>query len=1059
MKKKFIVIGALMLLLGYTIYQMMQYEQSIREDHIITKYIEDDTKPILERLNNKDLQDIVADVSLRFKAGKQYFQTQIKTEGDEKWQPVFLKGVNIGLAVPGHFPAEFSFTFEQYLDWFDKIGEMNSNVIRTYTILPPDFYKALAYHNLHHSDHPLYLLQGVWATIPEDENYYNPAYMRKFKREIADVVDVIHGKAVLKPQRGKAHGVYATDISEYLMGYLLGREWEPKAVFKTIISSKENDYNGAFVSVPKGNPMEIWLAKMMDFSIRYETQTYYDQHPVSFVNWLPLDPMYHNSEYIENKKVREYDNDLSQVDFAKFNTTNLYKAGIFASYHVYPYYPDYIYLDKKYATAVNAKQKKDNFYAYLQDLKQHTPGMPLVIAEYGLPTSRGISHYSPDGLHQGGHSEAAQAELSLMLTQDIVDTGCAGAVYFEWADEWFKHNWLVMDFEIPFHDRKYWHNMENPEQNFGIVASEDRRKTIDGNLEDWQKDEAVYAENDKRIYAFADATYFYTAADLPQIDFAKNNLYIAIDTYDAEKGDKKLPFSDKIFDNGFEFLVAIKSPDEAKILVDEPYSVFTDIYNDHIPVYASRPNQNGKFINQLMLTNRSRETLTGEKTDSIIINRSPLVMAKSNQAETSNADWYWNAENQQFELRLDWHLLNVSDPAKKYVLDDKSDTKQIEASQTDGFRFFYFITDKKDHLLQQIPDNEPMFFTWDNWDMPVYTERKKPLYDTLKNYFALLTVQDTATENIARKDRFEIADFYENRPGAISVTFENFSFSQYEYAYPLLNKYQLNADFAIQRDLMHNMPVKIDLGEGHLMKRMGYLQLKEILQKGNEVALQTGSANLKSIDLSIDGVNKQAKAIFTDKNGIEKYYRKDIFIKNNKPHQNTYQGVSYDNVKSGLSTKLMDSILKNNRHKWSVLTYHHIYKDSMEVSNVSKDILPTYFLDFDTFRKQIRLARNTGNWIAPVSKVYKYLYEKKHSKISVRKLNNTIFLTINNNLNINQFDQALTIVFYTSARKVKITNSETDGIFDNKTGMIVFDVLPNNPVRIEILENNAPLHN
>ncbi len=74
------------------------------------------------------------------------------------------------------------------------------------------------------------------------------------------------------------------------------------------------------------------------------------------------------------------------------------------------------------------------------------------------------------------------------LTKDIYDTKCGGAIYFEWIDEWFKHNWLVMDFEQPYDNRKLWHNMENPEQNFGIYAYESRSKTIDGKINDWEND-------------------------------------------------------------------------------------------------------------------------------------------------------------------------------------------------------------------------------------------------------------------------------------------------------------------------------------------------------------------------------------------------------------------------------------------------------------------------------------------------------------------------------------------------------------------------------------------
>ena len=1040
MKKKFVVILVLLALLVYTVYQMMQYEQSIREDHIITKYVEDETKPLIVKFTGEKLREIVKNINPEFRSGNSYIQ--VKQQGE--WKDVFLKGVNLGVAVPGKFPAEFSLTFDEYLKWLIQIGKMNSNVIRTYTILPPDFYKALAYYNLHHSEHKIYLLQGIWATIPEKEDYYNPQYIRSFQKEIIDVIDVIHGQAVLPPRPGKASGVYATDISKHVIGFLLGREWEPKAVNKTIHKHQNfNHFNGDFISLPKGNAMEVWLAQRLDFTLRYETQKYREQRPVSFVNWLPLDPMYHNTEFIENKKVREYDNDLMQIDFTRFNATGLNKSGIYAAYHVYPYYPDFIYLNPKYRKLKNGRF--DNFFAYLSDLKQHTPGMPLIIAEYGLPSSRGVSHFTPSGYNQGGHSEAQQATYSLQLTKDIVESKCAGAIYFEWADEWFKHNWLVMDFEVPFHDRKLWHNMENPEQNFGILALEDKKIQIDGNLSDWNNDQISFQDNGISIYNTIDATYFYIAGVFPEFDFSNNNLYIAFDTYRADKGDRKLPFSDKIFDNGFEFLGTFTAQNKAKILVDEPYSVFTDIYNDYIPVYASKPNRNGIFIDQLMLVNRGRESLTGEHYDSIINNRSPLQHGNSGKAETSNADWYWNPEKKQFELRLDWHLLNVSDPAKKFVLDDKANSRIIEASQTDGIRFYVFITDKNNRIIKQIPTGKPLMSTWTDWTQPAYSQRLKPVYDSLKQYFAQELISPEKTPEKQEKTRFEIAAFQENKKAAVSIIFDNFGYSQYQYAYPLLNKYLLKAGFSYSPEHIKNLPVVTNFTEGINIKRLGYKQIKEIQGKGNEAGLQLIEnskleINQNGISVSYIDTNRK-KQLFAVSNAV--FIRQ--INKTDKPTQ--YNGIRYIPIPQESRIKELDSLTKQ-IGQWFVVNFHHIYKDSSEVKNIPEKVLNKYFTDYETFRRKVRLLRNTGYWIDSPGRIYKYLYERKHSKISVKNFDNTLFLQIKNNLNPNEFNVPLTVNYFTRAKKINIKGAVTDGIYNNKTGIVSFEVMPNTVVSL-----------
>lgn len=1058
MKGKTLIILFLITLLVFTVYKMMKYEKSIREKKNIKLYIEDASKPLIKKLSAEELRNAALNSTYFFIAEGDYFKELKTNQQEEKsyWDNIFLKGVNLGVALPGKFPSEFSLTFSEYLHWFDLIGKMNANVIRVYTILPPDFYKAFSYYNLHHYDKHLFLMQGIWADNPKEDDYYDPDYIRNFQKEIIDIIDVIHGNTVLKEKVGKASGVYTTDVSKYVLAFLLGNEWEPAIVFKTNKINKTLHYNGDFVCMNNGNAMEAWLANMMDFTVMYETQTYRWQHPVSFVNWLPLDPMYHNTEIIENPKVREYDNDLESIDFQKFNSTDLFYPGIYAAYHAYPYYPDFIFLQKNYANTVNNKGQKDNYFGYLTDLKQHTQDIPLIIAEYGLPSSRGNSHFAtPFGFNQGGLSEAQQAKLSLLLTKDIFDTKCAGAIFFEWADEWFKHNWLVMDFEQPYDDRQLWHNMENPEENFGVLALESRTKTIDGELNDWNK--ANFKDNKYKILADADPGYFYLASNLPGFDFRKNNLYIAIDVYDRVKGDHKLPFSNKEFKNGFEFLCKFTSTDNAQILVDEPYSVFTDIYNDHIPIYVSINNNNGKFIEQFMLVNRGRETLLGKKTDPILSNRSPLIFGNSSKPEYSNADWYWNNRTKKIEIRLDWHLLNVSDPAKRFVLDDKKGTSEIDYSKTDAFNLYFFITDKKNNVIKQYPERKPFSYNWEEWDVPVYKARLKPVYYSLQNYFKKLKPVSNINSQKLEKETFAITDFYDNKKGAISVSFDNAGFSQYEYALPVLQKYQMKATFSMISEMANDSPELYDIDEGIKIKRLSLNEIKDITNLGHEIALQTLDNNFTAFDAYAN--NKSNKEInvlhLHNSTSLTTVPRNIVFARkeqNKSVFKNEFSSISYYIANKHFGQVDLDNVLKLNKNKWTILSYHHLYNDSTQINNVSKNILDQYFVKLSQFERQIRLIRNSGYWVATESDVFKYLKEKQSSKIETSRYENLIFLKVKNSLDKYIFDKDMTIIFYTKAKIIKISGSATDGIYTNRTGNIIFNVFPGKEVTLEIIE-------
>jgi hypothetical protein len=1061
MRGKYLFILFLLALLVFTVYKMMQFESHIREERQVKLFVEDESKPLLSKLSDEEITEAATNSDYYFIADGDFFR-ELKTSYREDkqvntWDGLFLKGVNMGVAVPGKFPAEFSLSFDEYLSWIRMIGEMNANIIRLYTILPPEFYEAFAYYNLHYNDKPVYLMQGVWAEVPESENYYDPDFIHEFEKEIIDVIDVIHGNAVLKEHPGKASGVYSTDVSRNVAAILLGREWEPGSVFKTNKINKIDRYNGDFVSMNNGNAMEAWLAKIMDFTVLYETQLYRFQRPVSFVNWLPLDPMYHNTEIIENSRVREYDNDLEAIDFIKFQTTDLFQPGIFAAYHAYPYYPDFIYLQDSYSKPAGIDSVKGAYYNYLVDLKQHNQGMPLVIAEYGLPSSRGNSHVEPSGFNQGGHSEAEQAELSLQLTRDIIGANCAGAIYFEWIDEWFKHNWLVMDFEQPEDDRKLWHNMENPEQNFGILALENKIKTIDGSLNDWKD---ISFSGQKTDLAFnADASYFYLASVLPGFDPENQNLYIAIDTYDREKGDHKLPFSDKVFPNGFEFLVSLNSYDSAFILVDEPYSVFTDIYNNYVPVYASKENVNGDFIHELMLTNRSRTSLTGEKTDSVMVDRGRLLFGKSSDPRYSNADWYYDRGSHIMELRLDWALLNVSSPAKRFVLDDKAGTGAIEYIATDAFKIVVFITDKQDHVIEQFPADEPLSYIWEGWDTPAYTARLKPVYFTLRDYFKDLTINQQDRKLPSDNESFRITGFFENKEGAISISFDNASYSQYEYGLPVLNKYGMSAGFGVIPGLLENSPRVTDLQDDARMKRLSIREVKE-MAIDHEIALQALPGEKPDDSQFFLLGEKSESKIYTLHSDVVHGQgarpHSPVFIRKISPRDlsnESFDGVNYTLSGVSFSQQELDHLLADQKGKWTLFVYHHLYDNPAEIPHMQGELEASrLFTQISDYEQQLRLYRNSNYWIASESDIFRYLKEKMESSVVTEKYQNMIFLKVINRLDADKFDMPLTIEFKSAARFIRVEGSETDGIYSGKNGSYLFNVMPNREIVIEIIE-------
>ena len=159
----------------------------------------------------------------------------------------FLPGVNLGSTTPLHQPGEVgTIEAEHYQRWFDEMGDLGIRVVRIYTLHPPAFYDELAAYNQAHADAPLYLVQGAY--LPNEEynqpgrSLYDADIDGAFRAEIKDLSDAVHGDLVRKPAPGRAGGTYGTDVSAWLLSWIIGVEWDPPGVLQTDTAEKDRPY-------------------------------------------------------------------------------------------------------------------------------------------------------------------------------------------------------------------------------------------------------------------------------------------------------------------------------------------------------------------------------------------------------------------------------------------------------------------------------------------------------------------------------------------------------------------------------------------------------------------------------------------------------------------------------------------------------------------------------------------------------------------------------------------------------------------------------------------------
>jgi hypothetical protein len=227
--------------------------------------------------------------------------------------------------------------------------------------------------------------------------------------------------------------------------------------------------------------MESWLASMLDHTAAAEVARGWSR-PLTFTNWLTVDPLDHPYEPLAQE-------DLVSVDAMHIAATRAWPGGFFASYHAYPYYPDFLRLTPSYQTYKRPRDGDvDPYSGYLHELRAHHRGQAVMVTEFGLPTSLGVAHFGPLGRDQGNHSEHEALRMVGDMLRDIEEEGYAGGIVFEWIDEWFKFTWNTVDLELPADRRQLWRNDLTNEEFFGLVAADPGSEpavVLDGEDDEW----------------------------------------------------------------------------------------------------------------------------------------------------------------------------------------------------------------------------------------------------------------------------------------------------------------------------------------------------------------------------------------------------------------------------------------------------------------------------------------------------------------------------------------------------------------------------------------------
>lgn len=630
----------------------------------------------------------------------QAVSTFMQVQGDKIYrltdtgcQEFEVRGVNLGSGEPGEWSTDFAIDKDTYLRWFAQMQEMGANTVRVYTIQADDFYEAFYEYNKDR-ENPLYLLQGVWVndyTQNSHRDAYDEDFLSTFLDDCRTVVDVIHGNKKLSLGRvaSAGSGTYRRDISRWVIGYILGVEWEDVTVVYTDEKYAGVDgytsYQGAYLyTSEEATPFEAMLAQVGDKIVEYESERYKQQRLLAFSNWPTTDPFTY-PDIVTNFFMK-----CASVDVEHIKCTSEFLAGQFASYHVYPYYPDYLsYVDdwsvygldrSGYGVGIG---KYNTYRAYLNMLTAHHT-MPVVISEFGVSTGRGMAQRDQNtGRNQGNMSEQEQGQALVDCYKDIMQAGCAGGCVFSWQDEWFKRTWNTM-YAVDLKRTPYWSDYQTNEQYFGLLSFDPGKETsvcyVDGDISEWSEEDIVAQADGMSVSMKYDEKFIYFLVYKENLNFGRETLYLPIDT-SQKTGSSYCQNYGLLFDRAADFLLVIDGADNSRLQVQERYESLRSTYSQNVAnfdtyVKVNQPEVDSPlFVNIDMILQTATVLIYGDNAAPAETFETGLLTYGNANPDSpdfnSLADFI--CQGDYVEVKLPWQLLNFADPSRMEIHDDYYD--------------------------------------------------------------------------------------------------------------------------------------------------------------------------------------------------------------------------------------------------------------------------------------------------------------------------------------------------------------------------------------------------
>lgn len=588
-----------------------------------------------------------------------------------------IKGVILNSNIPNSNKKQYKASKNDYLRWINEIYEMGANTIRLVEVIDSDFYNALYEFNSN-KENPIYIIQGITVTDYINNNSkdaYDEEYIKILSERSKIAIDVIHGRKNIILNNGYGLGIYRNDVSEYLIGYLIGEEWNSYTIAYTN-NEEEVSFKGIyFETTEEANAFECLLAKQMDEIITYETKKYNKQSLISYSSSSNTDPFKYDDYYAAQLSK------IVSLDSENIKTTEKLKSGFFNSYRLEEFidnYYEYFSEEQKLKLKTQIINYEEIKLDYLTLISTYHSN-PVIVSSYGYSTARGI-----ESKKVGPYTEEEQGKILVDKYKEIIYSGCKGAIINSWKDNWSSRTWNT-NYSINLNSTDIWLNTQSINTGYGIMAYdlEDENHYIDGENMEWDKKDIVSSNNNIKLSIKTNAKYIYFMVEGIT---KEDNLIIPIDIT-PKSGSLMYKEKNCEFNRSVDFIIDINGEYDSKVLVQDYYDSLRENYLKNI-------NGEDPFVNKPTKDSSHFEVIKGIlKKDKILnknsikydVNGVPIYEPVYNETYdigklnygnnninskdyNSLGDFYYG--DNFVEVKVPWYLLNFYNPSKGEVHDD-----------------------------------------------------------------------------------------------------------------------------------------------------------------------------------------------------------------------------------------------------------------------------------------------------------------------------------------------------------------------------------------------------